>query len=39
MYHRRNTNPYPNPIKQKNESLSKLLNAVENGEAYNIAGA
>ena len=36
MYHLRNTNPYPDPIKLKNEYLSKLLNAVENGEAYKL---
>lgn len=36
MYLRQNTNPYPDPIKPKIEYLSKLLNAVENREAYNI---
>ncbi|MBN8785021.1 MAG: hypothetical protein J0G98_18320 [Terrimonas ferruginea] len=35
MYLRQNTNPYPDPIKLKIEYLSKLLNAVENREAYN----
>jgi len=32
--HQLNTNPYPDPIKLKNEYLFKLLNAVEKREPY-----